>query len=109
MIEAELVRRLALALPRAEERPCHGTPGFYVRGKLFARLREDGTSLVVKVDRGLRDVLLDAEPDAFFLEPHYEAYPYMLVRLDRATVEQVEDRLRGAWRLNAPKKLLAEQ
>ena len=43
----ETVRALALALPGVEEKPCQGTPAFYVRGKLILRLREDDKTLVV--------------------------------------------------------------
>ncbi len=54
MVTFETVRRLALALPAAEESTSYGTPAFKVGGKLFARLREDH-DLVVKIDVGHRD------------------------------------------------------
>ena len=38
-------------MPSAEEAVSYGTPSFKVRGKLFARLREDGT-LMVKTEFG---------------------------------------------------------
>lgn len=44
MVTFETVRRLALALPEAMEGTWFGTPAFKVRGKSFARLREEGTS-----------------------------------------------------------------
>jgi hypothetical protein len=40
-------RRIALALPGVEEGPSYGTSGFRVAGKLFARIKEDGVTLVV--------------------------------------------------------------
>jgi hypothetical protein len=42
------VRRLALAFPGVEEGLSYGTPGFRVRGKFLARMKEDGETLVVK-------------------------------------------------------------
>ena len=36
------VRKIALALDHVEESTSYGTPAFKVRGKLVARLREDG-------------------------------------------------------------------
>lgn len=45
----DTVRRLALALPGVEEGVSYGTPAFRVRGKLLARLREDG--IVADFDR----------------------------------------------------------
>src|SRR5687768_9650271 len=50
MADPETVRQLALALPDTSERPCYGTPGFYVKKTLFARLLEDGDSVVLKID-----------------------------------------------------------
>jgi hypothetical protein len=41
------VGRIALSLPATAEKPSYGTPGFRVRDKLFARVREEGDVLVV--------------------------------------------------------------
>ena len=41
------MRRAALSLPATTEKPSYGTPGFRVRDKLFARIREEGDVLVV--------------------------------------------------------------
>ncbi len=41
------VRRLALALPAATEKPSYGTPGFRGRDRLLARIREERDVLVV--------------------------------------------------------------
>jgi len=101
------VRSLALALPETSEKPCYGTPAFYVKGKLFARLLPDGKSLAVRVDPGEREGLLVAAPGVFFLTPHYEAWPMVLVRLPRIARADLEERLVEAWRFIAPPRLLA--
>ena len=44
------VRRLALSLPATTEKPAYGAPGFPVRDRLFARVREEGDVLVVRDD-----------------------------------------------------------
>ena len=46
----EDVRILAAKLPSAEESTSYHTPAFKVRGRLFARLHEGGTTLVVKTE-----------------------------------------------------------
>jgi hypothetical protein len=101
------VRRLALALPETSEKPCYGTPGFYVRKKLFARLRDDGTTLVAKVDMGERELLLAAEPETFFITDHYREWPYMLVRLSAIHDDELLEVLTDSWLLAAPKRLAA--
>ncbi len=104
----ETVRQIALALPGVEEGPCYGTPGLRVRGKLFARLWEDGETLVLKVGFDAREMLVAAHPETFFLTDHYVGYPYVLVRLPKARREQMESLIEEAWRLSAPKRLVVE-
>lgn len=100
------MRRLALALPGVEERPCYGTPGFRVGGKLFARLHQDGESLVLKVDYLERELLMQADPQAFYVTDHYRNHPWLLVRLARVRAEPLGELIERAWRRAAPKRLL---
>ena len=44
---ADDVRRIALSLPATTEKSSYGTPGFRVKDRLFARIREEGDVLVV--------------------------------------------------------------
>jgi hypothetical protein len=99
-----MVRRLALAMPDVEERPSYGTPGFYRKKKLFARLHQDGVSLVVKVDFDARDALLEADPEVFYVTPHYDGYPAVLVRMAKAKAGLVKQVLADAWAFAAPKR-----
>ena len=99
-------RRVALALPGVEEGPCYGTAGFRVAGKLFARIKEDGVTLVVRTDRDSRDALMEANPGTFFVTPHYRGYDWMLIRLSKVKPEELREQLVAAWRRRAPKRLL---
>jgi hypothetical protein len=102
----ETVRQLALALPEVEEGTSYGTPAFKVKGKAIARLREDVDSLVVKIDFLKRDILMNAEPETFYITEHYRNYPAMLVRLSSVRREVLRDLLEQAWRLEAPQRLV---
>jgi hypothetical protein len=102
------VRRLARAFPGVEEGPCYGTPGFRVRGKFLARLRDDGDTLVVKCGDDERDFRLQADPATFFITDHYRGYPTVLVRLASVRAADLRDVLEQAWRRSAPKRLVAE-
>ena len=106
MVTYERVRQLALALPSAEEGTSYGTPAFKVRGKLFARLRADGT-LMVKAELGVREALIETQPDRYFTTPHYADYPSVLVRLEYADEDDLADLLADAWLMVAPKRLAA--
>ena len=101
------VRKLVLALPGVEEGTSYGTPAFKVRGKLLARLREDGETLALRVGFDLRDLLMNADPETFFITDHYRGYPYVLVRLPRIARTRLRDVLDEAWKHSAPKTLLA--
>ncbi len=105
MATEKTVRRLALALPETSEKPCHGTPAWYVKKKLFARLLPDGKTLAVRVELEEREALLSLAADVFFLTPHYEGWPMVLIRLPKIDEADLEERLVEAWRFMAPEKL----
>jgi hypothetical protein len=98
------VRKMALALDHAEEGTSYGTPAFKVGGKLFARLREDGDSLVVKMGFDERAEVMAADPEVYYITDHYLKYEWVLVRLSRVHPDAMRDLLRGAWRSAAVAK-----
>jgi hypothetical protein len=103
------VLALAQCFPGVEESTSYGTPAIKVRGKLMARMRTDPDALVLRVaDLGEREALLQGEPGAFFTIPHYDGHPMVLVRLEAADATQLAELLEDAWRLRAPKRLVAE-
>ncbi|MBY0319288.1 MAG: MmcQ/YjbR family DNA-binding protein [Reyranella sp.] len=77
------IRRTVSALPGVEEGTSYGTPAWRHKGKLLARLHQDGQSIVLKVGNETRDHLLQADPQTFFITDHYVDYPMVLARLDR--------------------------
>ena len=124
MADLEDVRRLALALPGAEERLGRdGTVSWTVRrtgfvwerplrrGDLEALGAEapTGTVLGVRVaDLGVKEALLTADPDVLFTTPHFDGYPAVLVRLDAVGPAELEELVVDAWRARASKRQLAE-
>ena len=108
MVDWETIRKLALALPEAEEVP-GGRPQFRVRGKLFAWMSRprDGGTLALRVDRDEKQLLLEGRADVYFQTPHYEGYPGVLVRLDRIERDELAEMLEDAWLIQAPKRLAA--
>jgi hypothetical protein len=103
------VRAAALALPATTEKPSYGTPGFRVKDRLFARIREEGDVLVVWCsDTDEKSALIAAEPEKFFTTPHYDGHPMVLVRFDAIDRDELGELLTESWRLRAPKRLLAE-
>lgn len=115
---AEL-EELALTLPETTSTPSYGgAPALRVNKKMFARLRGEmadhideltgapyGDVLMVGVaDLGEKEALLAADGDAYFTIAHYDGYPAVLVRLDRADLEELRELILDAWRRAAPKR-----
>ena len=100
------VRALGSELPEVEEGTSYGTPALKVRGKMFARLREDGETLVVWTDFLEREALTQGDPETFFITPHYEDYPLVLIALERVDEEELRELLIESWRERAPKRVL---
>ena len=97
----------AVRLPGVEPGTSYATPALHVRKKLLARLREDGETVAVRVDFLDRDVLLEADPAAFFLTDHYRPYPWILIRLAKVRHASALEVLERAWRKVAPRRLVA--
>jgi hypothetical protein len=101
---------MATRLPAVEEGTWFGTPALKVSGKGgMCRLRTDPDALVLRVtDLGEREALLQGQPDVFFSTPHYDGHPYVLVRLEAVDPEELAELLEEAWRLRAPRRVVAE-
>lgn len=106
IVDFAAVRQIALMFPGVEEGTSYGTPAFRVRGKLLARLWEDGATLVLGVDVAERDGLLALEPETFFLTDHYKGYPYVLVRLACITPAELQRLFEAAWKRAASQKMI---
>lgn len=97
-----------LALPEVEESTWYGTPSLRVGKRSLCRLRTDPDALVVRVlDLGDREALLRSDPAVFFSTPHYDGYPYVLVRLEAVDLATLRELIEDAWRTRAPKRLVA--
>jgi hypothetical protein len=56
--------------------------------------------------RGEKDPLFAADPEKFFTEPHYNAFPAVLVRLAAVGEPALTELITDAWRCQAPAALL---
>jgi hypothetical protein len=98
------VRQIALSLENVEEVSSYRTPGFKVRGALFARFHQDGESLVVRMDIDKRDEMIAADPNTYYITDHYLNYPWILVRPSRIQPDALRGLLLSAHRSAAAAK-----
>lgn len=105
IVYLERLRKLVKDLPGVEEATSYGTPAFFVKKKLFARMKEDGVSLVVHTAN--RNAVMKRQPDVFYITDHYLNYePYVLVRMNKIDDAGLKAMLVASWKLRAPVKLL---
>jgi hypothetical protein len=108
MAEWSDVAAIGARFPGVEEGTSYGTPSLKVRGKFMCRLRTDPDALVVRtIDLADRDALVKGDPGVFFITPHYEGYPAVLVRLEAISVDMLAELIEDAWRLQAAKRVVA--
>lgn len=110
------VRTLALALPEAEERESHGSPGWRTSGnsgKYFAYFagQHHGSphiSLLVRTDgQDELNALVERDPETYFRPAYYGASGWVGIILNRPGVdwESVTQWLERSWRSVAPARL----
>jgi hypothetical protein len=117
------VRRIALALPQAEERISRGTRQWRVKEKLFvwerplrpkeaeelAEAAPSGPVLGARVEHMIaKQALLADDPGVFFTTSHFDRTAAVLVRLERIRVEDLEEVITEAWLVRAPPRLAQE-
>jgi hypothetical protein len=95
------VRKIGLKLLRAEESRYYRMPALKVDGEVFvvctSHPSAEPNSVSVPVGFERRAQLIARDPAIFYLKPHYEPYPVVLVRLDRIDRDPLRRLLRSAY------------
>ena len=109
-ITFDTVRELATGLPDVEESTAWGVPALKLRGRFLACMAShksaEPNTLVVRLGFDERDAMIADAPATYYLKPHYDGYPAVLVRLSKIDRDALKDLLRAAWRFvdaSAPK------
>jgi hypothetical protein len=94
------IRKIGLKLPGAEESRYYRMPALKVDGEMFvvctSHPSAEPNSVCIPVGFERRAELIARDPAVFYLKPHYEPYPVVLVRLDRITHQEMGKLLRFA-------------
>jgi hypothetical protein len=109
------LRKMCLELPEAREVEAWGEPTFRVK-TIFAMYSGPGPqgdgrpSVWVKAMQTNQDLMVSAAPHRFFVPPYVGASGWIGVYLDGGSTDWQElgDLLWDAWRMSAPKKLVAQ-
>ena len=107
MVSEQQVREITLSLPETEEVVYERLPGFRVKKKLFARIRQKPEALVaMRPSIADKEALIAAEPKKYFQTPHYEGHHAVLVTLETISLQELADILNVAWTCTAPRRLV---
>jgi len=100
---------IAMQFPGVENTRGYGTPCIKVNGKFMARLRTEAEGgLALRCDMLDRHMLLQADPRAFYLTPHYQDSPLVLINLMEVRWDAMPGLIEAAWRLVALPRLVRE-
>jgi hypothetical protein len=108
--QLERVRQVCAALPETTERPSHGEPTFFVRGKVYVMFADnhhgDGRVAVwLPAPPGAQEALVETAPATFFRPPYVGGRGWVGICLDAIDDEQLQLYIETAWELVAPKRL----
>jgi predicted DNA-binding protein (MmcQ/YjbR family) len=104
------LRTICLAFPKAVEQETWGDATFRINAKIFAMhvLTDDRPSVWCKAPPGSQIILVEADPERFFVPPYVGHKGWVGMHLDRRVAwHEVEEVVRRSYRLTAPKRLLA--
>lgn len=111
----ETLRKLCLALPETTERLSHGEPTWFVRDKKTFVMyvdhhHDDRVGFWCAAQDGVQETLVGSAPERFFRPPYVGHRGWLGVYLDVPGVDwdQIADLVVDAYRMVAPKKLVAE-
>ena len=94
------------SLPGVEESTSYGNPALKVGGKSFAAVKNNET-IVLCISIDDKERLIEMAPEIYYQTPHYVGWPYMPLHAAMISDAELKERLIGAWRFRAPKKLAA--
>jgi hypothetical protein len=106
-LRAATLRSFALDLPGAEERETWETATFRVRNKIFCMFSEHERHAWIKSTSDEQQALVAMDPDAFFVPPYVGPSGWIGAVLSKADRDEVCELVTEAWRLTAPKRLVA--
>ena len=108
----ERVRAICADLLETTEKMSHGEPTFFVNKKVYVMFannhHNDGhIAVYLPAAIGIQAMLIKASPEKFFRPPYVGVRGWFGIELDRVSDEELASHIREAWRLIAPKRLLA--
>jgi hypothetical protein len=106
-VRKQTVRSLALALPETVEQETWETPTFRVRKRIFAMFSDEQRTVWIKSTHDEQRALTSMDPGTFFVPPYVGPNGWVGVRFATVDRDELRELLTEAWRMTAPKRLVA--
>ncbi|GAA2874059.1 MmcQ/YjbR family DNA-binding protein [Streptosporangium fragile] len=108
MVTADDVRRVAVTLPRTEERIVRDRVTFRVGRIVYVAISPDETSMGFAFPKEERAALVASEPERFHLpRPSDERYNWVRVWLGAIGADEMRELMEDAWRMVVPGRVAA--
>jgi hypothetical protein len=109
MVTIEVVRRLALSLPRTHEALVRDRVKFRVGRIVYLAFSRDETQMGFAFPKEEREALVTSEPEKFLMPERADLrYHWAVVRLSAIDAAEMREIVLDAWRMVVPKSVAAE-
>ncbi|MBO3749750.1 MmcQ/YjbR family DNA-binding protein [Streptosporangiaceae bacterium NEAU-GS5] len=108
MVTVDDIRRIAMSLPRTEERLVRDRVTFRVGRIVYLAVAPDETTMGFGFPKEERAALVASEPGKFLMpRPSDERYHWVRARLAALDEPELRELVIDAWRMCAPKRVAA--
>src|ERR1700735_5142937 len=92
MISKAEARKIMRAMKGASEAPYFGKPAIFYAENFVGRVHDKEEAVALRVGSiEMRDVMLEAEPELFYITDHYKPWPMLLARLKLLKAATLKD------------------
>ena len=88
--------KIARAIPGAEDRLWFNKPSVFLHDRFLTKVHDKEEAMTLQVgSMEMRDMMLEAEPELFYITEHYRKFPFVLVRLKALSATALKEMLTG--------------
>jgi hypothetical protein len=88
--------KIALAIPGSKEVLWFRKPAVFLHDQFLTKVHDKEEAMTLRVSSmEMRDMMLEAEPELFYITDHYRNFPFILARLSALTPKTLKEILVG--------------
>jgi hypothetical protein len=96
MLSKAEARKIMLSIPGTDERLWFNQPSVFIHDRFLAKTHHKERAVTLQVgSMEMRDLMLEAEPELFYITDHYRKFPFVLLRLSALTKTVLKEMLVG--------------